>query len=302
MGIVYIIQPEELVGTNRLKIGCSRKNDLSRIYTGYRKDSRFLCICESEFPFQMEKCLLKAFNTNFREIAGHEFFEGDLIEMRNLFMKCVMNTDEYDINADKYDTDTNESITNSNEFITNTDEYLTDVNDRLNTSISDDIKKLEICKDSIYCKVLEQTIACKRMLRYVFEISNGEYSILKYSSISYVNTEWKPRLAQYIRFLDNFDFNEMLKLFGLYYEGRNSKGATITYRNINKYTEKNSRISVQLVQKMVRTTFGITFVKANAKSSKMKFDNSYWENITKNNKTFLNDSSKEESIEDDELL
>ena len=94
---------------------------------------------------------------------------------------------------------------------------------------------------------------------------------------------------------------QTLKLFGMHIDNKN-KNNTITFKDINKYGEENSRLPVQLVQKMVKTTFGIAFVKANAMSSKMKFDNSYWENITKNNKTFLNDSSKEESIEDDELL
>lgn len=93
-----------------------------------------------------------------------------------------------------------------------------------------------------------------------------------------------------------------LKLFGMHIDNKNSKGITITFKDINKYGEENSRLPVQLVQKMVKTTFGIAFVKADAKKNKMKFDDSYWENITKNNKTFLNDSNKQESIEDDELL
>lgn len=37
MGIIYLIQPAELVGTNRYKIGCSKKDDLSRLTTGYKK-------------------------------------------------------------------------------------------------------------------------------------------------------------------------------------------------------------------------------------------------------------------------
>ena len=40
-GIVYLIQPEELLQTNRYKIGCSTKNDLSRVCS-YKKNSRYL--------------------------------------------------------------------------------------------------------------------------------------------------------------------------------------------------------------------------------------------------------------------
>lgn len=35
-GLIYLIQPKELIGTNRYKIGCSRKNDFKRITQGYK--------------------------------------------------------------------------------------------------------------------------------------------------------------------------------------------------------------------------------------------------------------------------
>ncbi len=34
-GIIYLVQPTELIGTSRYKIGCSAKNDLERCKTGY---------------------------------------------------------------------------------------------------------------------------------------------------------------------------------------------------------------------------------------------------------------------------
>ena len=37
MGIIYLIQPKELIGTNRYKIGCSKKDDNSRLKNGYKK-------------------------------------------------------------------------------------------------------------------------------------------------------------------------------------------------------------------------------------------------------------------------
>jgi hypothetical protein len=39
-GIIYLIQPEELLLTNRYKIGCSGKSNLSRLL-GYKKNSIF---------------------------------------------------------------------------------------------------------------------------------------------------------------------------------------------------------------------------------------------------------------------
>ncbi len=37
LGIVYLIQPAGLVGTNRFKLGCSAKNTIDRCIDGYRK-------------------------------------------------------------------------------------------------------------------------------------------------------------------------------------------------------------------------------------------------------------------------
>lgn len=36
-GIIYFIQPAEIVGTNRYKIGCSKNPDLNRCNKGYKK-------------------------------------------------------------------------------------------------------------------------------------------------------------------------------------------------------------------------------------------------------------------------
>jgi hypothetical protein len=42
-GIVYLIQPVELVGTNRYKLGCSNKTSIQRL-VAYKKNSRVLCV------------------------------------------------------------------------------------------------------------------------------------------------------------------------------------------------------------------------------------------------------------------
>ncbi len=36
-GIIYMVQPAELVGTPRYKIGCSEKKTLDRCRNGYKK-------------------------------------------------------------------------------------------------------------------------------------------------------------------------------------------------------------------------------------------------------------------------
>jgi len=84
MGILYFIQPAELVGTNRFKVGCSTKNDLSRVKT-YKAGTRMIMILQCEDPFLLEQKVLVEFKNQFHKIAGNEYFEGDESVMRKVF-------------------------------------------------------------------------------------------------------------------------------------------------------------------------------------------------------------------------
>lgn len=88
---VYLIQPCELVGTNRYKIGMSSLSNLSRLKS-YKNGSRYICFFECEFALQVEKELIKQFNKHYKLIAGNEYFESDSeAEMVKLFMDIVLN-------------------------------------------------------------------------------------------------------------------------------------------------------------------------------------------------------------------
>jgi len=80
MGLIYLIQPCELVGTKRYKIGISNKSDLSRVLS-YKKGSRYLCILDCNNPNIIEKCLKDSFNKKYNLIAGNEYYEGDESEI-----------------------------------------------------------------------------------------------------------------------------------------------------------------------------------------------------------------------------
>ena len=88
-GIVYLVQPCELIGTNRYKLGCSEEPDLNRI-KGYKKGTRYISIMECTDPFKLEKELKIHFNKDFKLIAGREFFEGDVNAMRCKFNEIVL--------------------------------------------------------------------------------------------------------------------------------------------------------------------------------------------------------------------
>lgn len=57
-GIVYLIQPGELVGTDRYKIGMSEKKDLSRI-SKYKKNTRILHLATCINPSKLESAIKK---------------------------------------------------------------------------------------------------------------------------------------------------------------------------------------------------------------------------------------------------
>ena len=98
-GIIYLVQPCELVGTNRYKIGMSSKPTLERVSKGYKKGTRYLNIQEVEQPLELEKKIKKKFNEKFCLIAGREFFEGNETEIKRNFIEIV---NENDIIEKKY--------------------------------------------------------------------------------------------------------------------------------------------------------------------------------------------------------
>jgi len=88
-GTIYLIQPAELVGTERYKIGCSAKNDMERCKKGYKKGTRFMDIRECDDPFAVEREVKTRFNTKFKLIAGKEYFEGNEADIKKEFNDVV---------------------------------------------------------------------------------------------------------------------------------------------------------------------------------------------------------------------
>ena len=130
MGIVYLIQPAELVGTNRVKVGCSNKSDLSRVTKGYKKGTVSLCICSTEEPFELEKTLLNLFKERFELLAGNEYFIGDIDQMRKVFFQQMLAynavVEEIDDAAGSEEEESKEELNNGLQFngeLINSDGY-----------------------------------------------------------------------------------------------------------------------------------------------------------------------------------
>jgi hypothetical protein len=88
-GIIYFIQPAEIVGTNRYKIGCSKNPDLNRCNKGYKKSTRFICIMECNNPFELERKIKDTFKNKFKLFCGNEYFCGDEKNMLKEFIEII---------------------------------------------------------------------------------------------------------------------------------------------------------------------------------------------------------------------
>ena len=85
---VYLVQPEELLGTNRYKIGCSKSKTMKRIKS-YKKNSKVLEFRSVSNPFAIEKQLKCVFNAEFKRIAGNEYYSGSIKLMKKEFNRII---------------------------------------------------------------------------------------------------------------------------------------------------------------------------------------------------------------------
>ena len=90
-GIIYLVQPPELVGINRYKIGMSNNLNLNRCKNRYKKGSRYICIMECMNASILKEKIKKEFNIKFKLIAGNEYYEGNENEILTTFNNLVIN-------------------------------------------------------------------------------------------------------------------------------------------------------------------------------------------------------------------
>jgi len=85
-GGVYLIQPCQLKGTNRYKIGMSKKDLDKRIKLGYLNGTVILRRFYCKYPLIVEKYIKEEFNENFENCGGHEYFQGEEQKMVRVFI------------------------------------------------------------------------------------------------------------------------------------------------------------------------------------------------------------------------
>lgn len=183
-GIIYLIQPAELVGTNRYKIGMSRNPDLERCKNGYKKGSRYLCIMECNEPIKLENKIKKIFNLKFKLIAGNEYFEGNENEILNIFLEIVNNY-KLKINNDMNKNDNNNELNIADNKINNdSDIYLIEaffinikkkiIKKTFNLNIKISIQNEREIADIIFQKICdEEKIINNWWIKFIFYINKN---------------------------------------------------------------------------------------------------------------------------------
>jgi len=112
-GIIYLIQPLLLVGTNKYKLGCSYSPTLKRCITGYIKGSRYISIHECNDPLIVEKILIKKFNLLFKLAGGKENFEGDESHMSMVILETIIEYKKNNITNNTTNNTTNDTTNNT---------------------------------------------------------------------------------------------------------------------------------------------------------------------------------------------
>jgi hypothetical protein len=90
-GLLYLIQPAELVGTQRYKIGYSKNNDITKFRKDYKKGSRFLDIYEYERAPLLVSEIRNNFNNKFKLVAGRTYYEGNETDIKKNFNAIISN-------------------------------------------------------------------------------------------------------------------------------------------------------------------------------------------------------------------
>jgi hypothetical protein len=90
-GLLYLIQPAELVGTSRYKVGYSKNNDLNKFRKDYKKGSRFLDIYEYDRSPLLVREIRNNFNNKFKLVAGRTYYEGNENDIKKHFNAIINN-------------------------------------------------------------------------------------------------------------------------------------------------------------------------------------------------------------------
>ena len=87
------------------------------------------------------------------------------------------------------------------------------------------------------------------------------------------------------------EYFNMLTMFKLHIDKTSTVQKSTSFKRIENFEIERSKLPSGFVSTVMKQTFHIDFVQSACKHY-MLFDNTFWEDITKNNVTFLTNSSR----------
>jgi len=75
-GIVYLIQPGNLLGTDRYKVGCSKSQTFRRC-NGYGIETKIVLVLKVDDPYKAETFILRELCKKYKPYYGNEWFAGN---------------------------------------------------------------------------------------------------------------------------------------------------------------------------------------------------------------------------------
>ncbi len=88
-GLIYLIQPERLIGINRFKIGFSAVTDPTNIVVANGKKARYLAIMECYDARSLLGEIKEIFDDKFTMLGDDNYYEGDEDEIVKTFTESV---------------------------------------------------------------------------------------------------------------------------------------------------------------------------------------------------------------------
>ena len=193
-GILYFLQPHILIGTNRYKIGRTNTRNNFRLKS-YGSGADIIYYNKCDNVELLERILILNFKKNFENIAGHEYFAGNVQKMKDIYLNVYNMRDKSREQLEK---------------LINEDLHLPPGCPRLPPSIR---KRAALCRNSKYSTHVTKIIKClNSKINVIIELTknytnNALYAESLQELLKIMNKKysWELTTVSTFEINDNFD-------------------------------------------------------------------------------------------------
>lgn len=210
MGVIFLIQPAELVGTNRYKIGYICDKKIKEYINNYLDGTRFILILECNNIQNIINEIKTILKQEFNLIASDEYYEGNENDIKQIIINVFNKYMNFNNNNNNISVNNNNSYVNKNEdiddidSICNSDDNNATQNDINNINKNDKLidTSLQKFKNNNLHKKKHEFVTIKNITDTYYK--NEEYLKLKNMNITVKRKYIVEYLKRYKWFNDNF--------------------------------------------------------------------------------------------------